>query len=155
MRLQGQVAIVTGATKGIGRIIAAALASEGAKVVVTGRTAKRGADVVAGIRSAGGEAAFIQSDVGDESSTRAVIDETISTYGSLTTVVNNAAPTELLRRPANVGDVSLEDWDAVLRVTLTGAMLMSKYAIPHLIAAGGGTVINISSDSGARAAAGL
>jgi NAD(P)-dependent dehydrogenase (short-subunit alcohol dehydrogenase family) len=84
-----------------------------------------------------------------------VVDTTISTYGSLTTVVNNAAPTELLRRPADVAEVSLEDWDAVLRVTLTGAMLMSKHAIPHLIAAGGGTIINISSDSGARAAAGL
>jgi NAD(P)-dependent dehydrogenase (short-subunit alcohol dehydrogenase family) len=155
MRLQGQVAIVTGATKGIGRIIAAALAAEGAKVVVTGRTAKRGEEVASGIRAAGGEAMFIRADVGDEDSTKTVIQTTVDTYGSLTTLVNNAAPTDLLQRGEMVADIGLGDWDAILRVTLTGAMLMSKYAIPHLTTAGGGTIVNISSDAGVRATIGF
>jgi NAD(P)-dependent dehydrogenase (short-subunit alcohol dehydrogenase family) len=155
VRLQGQVAIVTGATKGIGRIIAAALANEGAKVVVTGRTAKRGEDVAASIRAAGGEAMFIQADVGDEDSTKLVVQQAIDAYGTLTTLVNNAAPTDLLQRGTMVGEIDLGVWDAVLRVTLTGAMLMSKHAIPHLTAAGGGTIVNISSDAGVRATIGL
>ncbi len=155
MRLEGQVAIVTGATKGIGRIIAAALATEGAKVVVTGRTAKRGEEVVAGIRANGAEAMFVQADVGDEDSAKLVIQQTLVAYGTLTTLVNNAAPTDLLQRGDMVGEVALDDWNAVLRVALTGAMLMSKYAIPHLAAAGGGTIVNISSDAGARATVGF
>jgi len=155
MRLQGKVAIVTGATKGIGRVTAARLAAEGAKVVITGRTVKRGAEVVANITAAGGEAMFIAADVGDEESTKSVIAQTVAAYGSLTTLVNNAAPTDLLQKGDLVGDTEVDHWNAVLRGTLTGAMLMSKYAIPHLTAAGGGTIINISSDAGSRATIGM
>lgn len=155
MKLQGQVAIVTGATKGIGRVIAAALAAEGSKVVVTGRTVKRGEEVAANIRSAGGEAIFIEADVGSEDSAVDVIQGAVEEFGSLTTLVNNAASTDLLQRGDMVADVTLADWDAVLRVTLTGAMLMSKHAIPHLATAGGGAIVNISSDGGARATPGF
>ncbi|MGD9793520.1 MAG: SDR family NAD(P)-dependent oxidoreductase [Acidimicrobiia bacterium] len=146
---------MTGATKGIGRVTAAFLAAEGAKVVITGRTVKRGEEVVANITAAGGEAMFIAADVGSEQSTKSVIAQTVAAYGSLTTVVNNAAPTDLLQKGDLIGDTELDHWDAVLRGTLTGAMLMSKYAIPHLTAAGGGTIINISSDAGARATIGM
>jgi NAD(P)-dependent dehydrogenase (short-subunit alcohol dehydrogenase family) len=155
MRLQGKVAIVTGATKGIGRVTAAKLAAEGAKVVITGRTVKRGEEVVASITAGGGEAMFIAADVGDEESTKSVIAQTVAAYGSLTTLVNNAAPTDLLQKGDLIGDTDVEHWNAVIRGTLTGAMLMSKYAIPHLTAAGGGTIINISSDAGSRATIGM
>lgn len=84
-----------------------------------------------------------------------VIEQTVATYGSLTTLVNNAAPTDLLQQGKMVAELGVAEWDAVLRVTLTGPMMMSKYAIPHLTAAGGGAIINISSDAGVRATIGF
>jgi meso-butanediol dehydrogenase / (S,S)-butanediol dehydrogenase / diacetyl reductase len=155
MRLQGKVAIVTGSTKGIGRIIAASMATEGASVVITGRTVKRGEEVAANIRAGGGEAMFIQADVGSEESAVDVIARTVDRYGSLTTLVNNAAPTDLLQKSPLIGDTELDHWNAVIRGTLTGAMLMSKHAVPHLAAAGGGSIVNISSDAGTRATVGM
>lgn len=151
MRLEGKVAIVTGATKGIGRVIAAMMAAEGAKIVLAGRTITRGDEMVKAIRAAGGEATFVRADIGNEDDVRAVVQAAIDTYGTLTTLVNNAASTDVVNKgDGSIVDVTLDAWDTIIRVTLTGTMLMSKYAIPRMIEAGGGAIVNISSESSYR-----
>ncbi len=156
MGLEGKVAIVTGSTKGIGRVIAATLAAEGAKVVVAGRSEKRGESVALAIRESGGEAIFVPTDVSQESDTEALVQAAVDEYGTVTTLVNNAASTDLLESSDDVvGKVELAAWEKVLRITLTGTMLMSKHVIPPMIEAGGGSIINISSDAAFRAAPGL
>jgi len=151
MRLEGKVAIVTGATKGIGRVIAATMAAEGAKIVLAGRTQARGDEMVTSIREAGGEATFVRADIGIEADIQRVVQAAVDTYGSLTILVNNAASTDVINKgDGSITDVSLEAWEKIMRVTLTGTMLMSKAAIPHMLASGGGAIVNISSESSYR-----
>jgi meso-butanediol dehydrogenase/(S,S)-butanediol dehydrogenase/diacetyl reductase len=146
MRLEGKVAIVTGATKGIGRIIAATMAAEGAKIVALGRTVARGDALVAAIQDAGGEALFVPTDVGVEADVQVAVQSAVDHFGSLTTLVNNAAATDLIEKSdTRITDLELDAWEQMLRVTLTGPMMLCKYAIPHMVAAGGGSIVNISS----------
>ena len=147
MRLEGKVALVSGSTRGIGRSIAQMFAAEGAKVAVTGRTVERGQKVVDLITSEGGEAEFFALDVTQEDSVASVIDGVVERFGSLTTLVNNAAPTvEVASFIKPLVDVTTEEWELILRSALTGNVFWScKYGIPHLAAAGGGSIINISS----------
>jgi NAD(P)-dependent dehydrogenase (short-subunit alcohol dehydrogenase family) len=146
MRLDGKVALVSGSTRGIGRSIAQMFAAEGAKVAVTGRTVERGNKVVDLIRSEGGDAEFFALDVTREDSVASVIDAVVDRFGSLTTLVNNAAPTvEVGTNIEPLVEVSTEEWDHILLSALTGNVFWAcKYGIPHL-AAGGGSIINISS----------
>src|SRR5438552_3842896 len=95
MRLDGKVALVSGSTRGIGRTVAEVFAAEGAKVMVSGRTVEKGEKVVQRIREAGGDADFVRLDVTDENSVKAAIDATVDRFGSLTTLVNNAAPSDI------------------------------------------------------------
>ena len=147
MRLNDKVAFISGSTRGIGRTIAEVFAGEGAKVVVSGRSVDKGEKVASRIREAGGEATFVRLDVSDEASVEEAIATTIDCYGTLTTLINNAAPTDLVSagfKPMH--EVTTDEWDAILRATLTGNVFWaSKYAIPHLIEAGGGSIVNISS----------
>ncbi|HLG66768.1 MAG TPA: SDR family NAD(P)-dependent oxidoreductase [Acidimicrobiales bacterium] len=147
MRLEGRVALVSGSTRGIGRSICQVFASEGAKVAVTGRTVERGRKVVDLIREAGGEAEFFELDVSREDSVRSVTEAVADRFGSITTLVNNAAPTvEVGSSIKPLTDFSTEEWNYVLTATLTGPVFWAcKYGIPHLRAAGGGTIVNISS----------
>jgi NAD(P)-dependent dehydrogenase (short-subunit alcohol dehydrogenase family) len=147
MRLDGKVALVSGSTRGIGRSIAQVFASEGAKVAVTGRTVERGQKVVDLITSEGGEAAFFPLDVTQEASVASVMEQVVERFGSLTTLVNNAAPTvEVGSNIKPLVDTSTEEWELILRSALTGNVFWAcKYGIPHLVNAGGGSIINISS----------
>jgi 3-oxoacyl-[acyl-carrier protein] reductase len=148
MRLSGKVAIVTGSTRGIGRACAIRFAEQGAKVVVTGRSADDGKAVEAEIRSAGGDATYVRTDLANEDDVVAMVRAAVDTYGSLTTLVNNAAPTELMgpgRLDAQVTDLSNEGWESILRVGLTAVFWCCKYAIPEMANAGGGAIVNISS----------
>src|SRR5437899_2432261 len=96
MRLAGKVAVVTGSTRGVGRATAIRFAAEGAKVVVNGRTGGAGRAVVDEIVRAGGDAIFVRADLAREDDIAALVHATVERYGLLTTLVNNAAPTELL-----------------------------------------------------------
>ena len=147
MRLDGKVAIVSGSTRGIGRSIAEMFAREGARVAVTGRTVDRGEKVVAGIRDAGGDAEFFPLDVTDEASVHVVMDGVADRFGKLDVLVNNAAPTDAVSTSVKpLVDYTTDEWNRILLGTLTGNVFWAcKYGIPHLVAAGGGSIVNVSS----------
>ncbi len=147
MRLEGKVALVSGSTRGIGRSTAEMFAREGAKVAVTGRTVDRGEKVVAGIRAAGGVAEFFPLDITDEHSVHSAMDAVAERFGKLDVLINNAAPTDAVSTLVKpLTDYTTEEWNRILLGTLTGNVFWAcKYGIPHLIAAGGGSIVNISS----------
>ena len=147
MRLEGKVAFISGSTRGIGRTMAEMFAAEGAQVVVSGRSVENGEKVAARIRESGGDATFVRLDVADEASVQEAIAATIDRYGKITTLINNAAPTDLVSQGFKpMHELATEEWEAILRATLTGNVFwVSKYAIPHMMAAGGGSIVNISS----------
>jgi NAD(P)-dependent dehydrogenase (short-subunit alcohol dehydrogenase family) len=152
-RLAGKVAIVTGSTRGIGEAIATRFAAEGASVVVTGRDADRGAAVVAAIAAAGHTARFVRADLAQEDDVVRLIDTTVGEYGKLTTLVNNAGLTSPALRDARLADLTNAAIDLAFAVNVRSVAWMCKYAIPHLLAAGGGASVNMSSLVGAVASA--
>lgn len=154
MRLTGKVALVTGATYGIGATIAERLAEEGAAVVFTGRSAEKGAALEARLRSLGHAVRFARGSVADEADVQAAVATTVESFGTITTVVNNAAATDLTgpgRPDSHVTEITTETFDTVIRTGVNGVLWTSKYAIPHMKAAGGGAIINISAASSLRA----
>jgi NAD(P)-dependent dehydrogenase (short-subunit alcohol dehydrogenase family) len=145
--MAGKVALVSGSTRGIGRSIAEHLAAEGALVAVAGRSVEKGEKVAGRIREAGGTAEFLRLDVTDEANVRKAVEETVRRFGTLTTLVNNAAPTEIVATTVKpLAEYSTEEWNRILTGTLTGSVFWaSKYAWPHLAAAAGASIVNISS----------
>lgn len=138
--LKGRIALVTGASRNIGRAIALALADAGAAIAVVARADRMAADAVADeVRARGGEAAVLLGNVADEDDAACLVAGTVERLGRLDVLVNNAA----VRREAPIEELSFADWRDVLGVTLDGAFLMSKAAIPHLVAGGAGTIVNI------------
>ncbi len=157
MRLRGKVALVTGATKGIGRGIATVLAREGAKVVLAGRTVAAGEEVEREIRQEGGTAVFVPTDIGKEDDVVRAVRTAVERFGSLTTLVNNAAATHLTGLPGR-GDAGLADLpNAVLAETLQtnlwGLVWCCKHSIAEMMKAGGGSIVNISSGVATKGAA--
>jgi meso-butanediol dehydrogenase / (S,S)-butanediol dehydrogenase / diacetyl reductase len=157
MRLAGQAALVTGATQGIGRVIAERLAAEGACVMLCGRTAEKGEAVVRGITQQGGQARFIRCDVSEEDEVCAAVDATVNAFGPLTILVNNAAPMDQLTSGGDgtVLDISTEHWERMLRVGISSVFWSAKYALPHMMEVGYGSVVNIATVSALRGEAGL
>ena len=156
-RLDGKVAFISGSTRGIGRTTAEIFAAEGAQVVVSGRSVDKGEKTAARIREAGGDATFVPLDVTDEDSVRAAIAATVERYGTLTTLVNNAATTDVVNENMKpLTEYTTEEWNHILTGTLTGNVFWAcKYGIPHLVEAGGGSIVNISSGAAIFGAAGL
>jgi NAD(P)-dependent dehydrogenase (short-subunit alcohol dehydrogenase family) len=141
MKLQGQVAIVTGAGQGIGRGIAQVLAREGATVVIS-TIEPQGESVAQQIRDSGAQALFVQTDVAQEESVRAMIETVVARLHRIDILVNNAGIT-LIRA---MHETTLDDWNRVLDVNLRGAWLCSKYAAEEMKKVGRGSIINISSN---------
>jgi len=144
MRLAGKVAIVTGGGSGIGRATAVLFAREGARVVVADYAPEGGQETVRMIREHGGEALFVESDVSKAEDMQRLVQTTVDAYGRIDILFNNAAVTI----PASVVDATEEVWDKTMDIDLKGVFLLSKYAIPHLINGGGGSVINMASMCG-------
>jgi NAD(P)-dependent dehydrogenase (short-subunit alcohol dehydrogenase family) len=153
MRLAGEQVLVTGSTSGIGRQVAIACAREGARVAVHGRDAGRGAAVVRAIADAGGTAVFVPADVADEAACTALVDGAAERLGGLTVVVNNAVAGSGGTSPVGALDTAL--WERVLRVNLTSPAWICRAAIPHMLRAGHGSIVNVSSRQAERASAGL
>jgi NAD(P)-dependent dehydrogenase (short-subunit alcohol dehydrogenase family) len=147
-RVQGKVAIVTGAASGIGQATAELLASEGASVVVADMNAEGAERVAAGIRAAGGRAVAQPTDVSKEDDIRRMVARAVSEFGGLHILHNNAAMTAG-HEHANDLDLltmTVDYWDRSFSVNLRGAMLGAKHAIPVMIAGGGGAIVNTSSN---------
>jgi 3-oxoacyl-[acyl-carrier protein] reductase len=143
--LDGRVAIVTGASRGIGRAIAERFATEGASVVVNYVAGSKAADaVVAGITARGGTAVAIQADVSKRASVDELIAATLARFGRIDILVNNAG----VMITKGVMETSEEDWDLTIDVNLKGAYLCSKAVVPVMNRQEGGTIINMSSNSG-------
>ena len=140
--LTGEVAIVTGASSGIGAATARALADEGMAVALAARRAERLESLAADIEDGPGEALVVPTDVTDRAAVDALIEETVDAFGGLDVFVNNAG-VMLLQA---VADADPDDWEAMVDVNLSGLMYASKAALPHL--RGGGDLVQVSSVAG-------
>ena len=146
-RLEGKVAIVTGGGGGIGAATAQRLVAEGARVAIVDLfedSARKAAEPL------GDSALAIQVDVADPASVQAMVERTVSHFGRLDILHNNAALTdpERQQQDTNAIDIPIEIWNATMSVNVTGYLLGCKYALPHMIAGGGGSIINTASGSG-------
>jgi NAD(P)-dependent dehydrogenase (short-subunit alcohol dehydrogenase family) len=143
-RLYGKVALITGAASGIGYATALLFAREGAAVAVVDLDEERGAAVVQEIQHAGGRALFVRTNVALADDCRRAVEQTIATLDGLDILFNNAG---IIRR-TTVLDISEEQWDQVMAVNVKSIFLLSRYALPHMIEAGGGVIINTASGWG-------
>ena len=153
-RMEGEQALVPGSTSGIGRAIALEFAAEGARVVVHGRDPERGRAVVDAAHAAGGEAVFVAADLSDLANAETLVAETVERLGGLTVLVNNAVGVSA-GRDARVGEVTTEYWELALRINLTAPMVLCRAALPHMLAAGHGAIVNVSSRQAERPSAGM
>jgi len=144
MRLANQVALITGATSGIGEATAVVFAREGARVAITGRSEKRGHAVTEGVLQAGGKAIFLRTDVRKAVECERAVKETVQAFGRLDILFNNAG----IFYPHDTLECSEEEWDEQIDINLKGTFLMSKYALPGMIAQGRGVIVNNSSGWG-------
>jgi NAD(P)-dependent dehydrogenase (short-subunit alcohol dehydrogenase family) len=140
-RLDGKVALVTGAGRGIGRAVVERLASEGAPVVGSQRSAAEGEVLARSLAAQGLELAFVAADVRDERDCERLVAEALDRFGRLDVLCNNAG-VGLLKSVTATGR---EDYDRVLDTNLWGIFTCSRYAIPHMVAGGGGSVVNVGS----------
>ncbi len=149
MRLADKVAIITGAAQGIGKGTAKLFAQEGAKVVIADIDEVKGRQAADEITASGGEAAFVHTDVEQEDDIKEMVRFAVERYGKLNVLMNNA----YWNKGGTVVELERADWDKAINVMVRAIYLGSKYAIPHLIEAGGGSIINTASVHGYLAAA--
>ena len=155
-RLVGETAIVTGATSGLGKVIATLFAAEGASVALVGRDPERGSAAAQTARSAGaantsgGNVGFFPADLSSDASCQDLVARVATTLGPPTVLVNNAVDNVAMASDGPVGDVSWDTWLSVLSVNLMGAAALCRYCIPHMREAGHGSIVNVSSRAASR-----
>jgi NAD(P)-dependent dehydrogenase (short-subunit alcohol dehydrogenase family) len=147
MRLEEQVIIVTGGSQGIGRSIARACAAKGARVVVAARTEARLNAVVEEIRSQGGDALALPTDVTDEAQVERLVEVTLAHYDRVDGLANSAGIAPL----SPIGETSLAVWEKTMAVNVTGTFLCCRAVWAPMVRQGGGSILNISSGAGKRA----
>jgi len=148
---EGQVVLVTGASTGIGRATAIAFARAGARLVL-GDIDPRAADTASVIESAGGDALFVPTDVRDPESVRALVDAAVRVHGRLDAAFNNAG---ILPPTAELGDMSVDDFDLAIAIDLRGVFLCIKHEINAMLKNGGGAIVNTASVAGVVAGQGM
>ncbi|MBI1734040.1 MAG: SDR family oxidoreductase [Candidatus Rokubacteria bacterium] len=145
--LEGKVAIITGASKGIGRALSLRFAGEGAHVICTARSADLVRETAGMVEKAGGRAIAVTCDAAKEDDVKRMIDAGVKAFGKITTLVNNAGdggPTK------PVQDYTMDDWLYTVHSCLTSSYVCTRFAVPEMIKAGGGAIVNISSMAGRR-----
>ncbi|HEX6267777.1 MAG TPA: SDR family oxidoreductase [Burkholderiales bacterium] len=151
VELAGKVALVTGGARNIGRAIARSLAAGGAAVMVNANTSRAEAEQTLGmIESAGGRAALHIADVTDAGAVAAMVEATLRRFGRLDFLVNNAA----VRAETPFAEIGFDEWRRVLSTILDGAFICTQACLPHLVRAGGGTIVNIGGLTAHKGAAG-
>ena len=148
-RLDGKVAVITGAGSGMGQAAAILFAKEGAKVVVADIVEKAGEETVKLVKEAGGEATFVKVDITEAADVKKMVDTAVKTYGKLNVICNNAGMQGDVVRTA---DLSEENYDKLMALNLRAVWLGMKYAIPEMIKAGGGSIVSTASVSGSMVA---
>ena len=150
MRLEGKVALISGGARGMGAEEARIFAREGAKVIIGDISEDEGKAVKAQIAEAGGQALFVRLDVTEESDWTNAVDQAVSRFGKLDTLVNNAG----ISSRAFTDDTAIDAWDKIMEVNSKGVFLGTRAAVPKMLEAGGGSIINISSIMGLVGSAG-
>ncbi len=150
--MQGKVALVTGATSGIGRATAVAFARRGARVVVCGRREAEGRQTVEALRAVGSDGFFMAVDVSDEAAVEALVAATVERYGRLDYAFNNAGYGDA---PGPLHSIARKDWDRMIAVHLTGTWACMKYELQQMLPQGGGVIVNMASVAGVIGAVGL
>ncbi|MBN1831936.1 MAG: glucose 1-dehydrogenase [Deltaproteobacteria bacterium] len=144
MKLEGKVALITGGGGGIGAAVAERFVNEGAKILITGR--RQGLLENMAQKLPAGSVEIFAGDVSKEKDAKGMVETAVKFGGKLDVLVNNAGISMI----GSVADISIENWNKTLAINLTGPMMMMKEAIPHMIKAGGGSIINIASVGGLR-----
>lgn len=145
MRLQNKVVVITGAASGMGLAMAKRFAAEGASVVAADWHAQRLEAAVADIQASGGKIVGAQGNIADQATAEGLIDLAINTYAGLHVLVNNAGVMDYMQ---GVGELTDEMWRKVLSINLDGPMFTSRKAVKHMLAHGGGSIVNIASTAG-------
>jgi len=148
--VEGKVVVITGAGAGIGRATAALFAKNGAKVIVTDIKEPEGQETVEKIMAEGGEALFVAHDVASEEHWQRVLAAAKDRFGGIDVLVNNAG----IYIIAPLAEITLEQWNRLFSINVTGVFLGAKHVVPYLAERGGGSIINLSSVAGLLGAAG-